>query len=511
MVKSHERFQCPLCSEIIGPWSRGITFHARNVHDITIDKLWLLKNDLQTSPTCSCDPECTKQLSWYSWERGFGQYAKGHYDKQVRSERTKESLKRSHWSKGKTKETDERLAKMGKKTSQALKEGFASGRIGHWAKGQTKHTHPKIAERSIRLTGTAFHKYKPDVVLNMINDRLSDRFTLDTSIDEIIERKTNRELSVDITCTRCKQKISISAYNVIRKKQQVCPSCDRWSSSFEEEVGDFVVTLDQNIAKRYLISGTELDVFVPEHKFGIECHGLYWHSDKVQPNKFHHQHKVDVCIENEIDLLQVFEDEWRDKRSIVESMIRTRLGKSERYYARKCDVVELTNVERKKFFEETHLDGDVQAKACFALKVGDRVVCALSLKKPFVRGVDRTTLEIARFSSTLNVVVVGGLSKLINVAKTYARQNGFSRLMTYVDMRTGLGRSYENIGFKLDHVTGPRFWWTDTLQRYDRLTCKAHDGIPEKEIASKRRIFKIYGCSNRAYYLNIDSQENTDD
>jgi hypothetical protein len=140
MITSHQQFKCPLCNDVLGPWSRGITFHSKNKHGIQLWQLWLLKNELSVPPKCKCCESCEEKVSWNNWESGFSEYAKGHYDKQLRSELTKISQKKSHWSRGKSKEMDERLKGLSIKVSETLKEKFKSGEIKHWAKDQTKFT-----------------------------------------------------------------------------------------------------------------------------------------------------------------------------------------------------------------------------------------------------------------------------------------------------------------------------------------------------------------------------------
>ena len=55
------------------------------------------------------------------------------------------------WSKGLTKETDERLALMGKKVSITLRKMAKNGEIRYWNKGLTKKTDYRIAEHANRL------------------------------------------------------------------------------------------------------------------------------------------------------------------------------------------------------------------------------------------------------------------------------------------------------------------------------------------------------------------------
>lgn len=250
---------------------------------------------------------------------------------------------------------------------------------------------------------------------------------------------------------------------------------------------------------------------MPRLNFGVECHGLYWHSSAIQTNNLYHQQKYDVCKTHNVKLLQIFEDEWRDRRSIIESTIKSKLMLSKRIYARTCSIVELNSNDRRQFFDKTHLEGDTKALKCFALKFNDQVVCALSLRKPIVKNKSYASLEIARFANQLDVIVVGGLSRLVKFAKLYAEESGYSRLITYVDTRFGSGEAYIKSGFTFDHFTAPRFWWTNTVDRFNRFKFRAQNGETEKKVSQKNRVFKIYGCMNKAYYLNTTHIKSTND
>ena len=86
---------------------------------------------------------------------------------------------------------------------------------------------------------------------------------------------------------------------------------------------------------------------------------------------------------------------------------------SERIHARSCTIVDLPLKDRKDFFNNNHLSGDVSAKAAWALcdKTG-RIVAALSIRTP-IQKKWKNRLEIARFSILTGVHVPGALSKLL--------------------------------------------------------------------------------------------------
>jgi hypothetical protein len=204
--------------------------------------------------------------------------------------------------------------------------------------------------------------------------------------------------------------------------------------------------------------------------------------------------------------LFIFQDEWQNRRNLLEAMIKYRLGLSDiRLGARSCSLKELEPSVRKKFFEAYHLEGDTRAFYSYGLcdESGD-VVAAISVRKPFHKSVAKDdTLEIARFAVRSGTSVPGALSRLTKVSYDRALLEGAKQLISYVDGRIGEGRSYEAAGFKFERRTAPRFWWADGVRRYNRFKIRADskNGITQRENANKAGVLELYGCSNSVYVL----------
>ena len=97
-------------------------------------------------------------------------------------------------------------------------------------------------------------------------------------------------------------------------------------SKGHQEIIDFVNSFGFNmlINDRDIIKPNELDIYIPEKKFAIEFHGIYYHS--LGNNKYKHYQKAVKCLEHDIDLLQIFEDEWKYETDIMKSIILFKLG-----------------------------------------------------------------------------------------------------------------------------------------------------------------------------------------
>jgi len=91
---------------------------------------------------------------------------------------------------------------------------------------------------------------------------------------------------------------------------------------------------------RGLIPPYEIDIYIPEIRLGIEFNGLYWHSDLAgNKDSDYHQQKLLLALQNNIQLIQIFEDEWRDQEDIIKSILLNKFNKNtNKIFARKCQI-----------------------------------------------------------------------------------------------------------------------------------------------------------------------------
>lgn len=287
-----------------------------------------------------------------------------------------------------------------------------------------------------------------------------------------------------------------------------CMLCDRQVivSAAQGELATFIGSLghdDVVVSDWTVVPPYELDVVVPSAKLAVEYHGLYWHSEANADDRGRTMLKRRLAEEGGYRVLTFFEDEWRDKRPIVEAMIRYRLGRIDRrLFARKCDIVDVSVADRRVFFDENHIAGDIRAKYAYGLVSDGELVAAMSLRTPLTKAYGRR-YDVARFAVKRDTAVVGGVSKLTKHALARAAVDGRVGLLTYADMRFSSGDGYVVGGFQLVKETGPRFWWTDFVERRDRFSVRADGGLSEAEIARQQRVCRIYGDTNRVYVLDV--------
>lgn len=436
----------------------------------------------------------------------------------------------SVWSDGLTNETDERVRKKSAATAATLRRMHEEGNIRPWSKDMTKENEPRLMNTSATLTRSYATGDRVAWQLGLTQDtdervaayaaRL--RLPVDVAkrrVEELGSYLLVSDLSnyrnvkdiVEVVCTSCGETSSgtMSSY-VHGHAQPPCPSCfPQGCSQGERELSDFVTNvLNLGIVRneRQAIHPKELDVYIPSKKFAVEYNGLYWHSELVATNPNVHHNKWKLCSRKGIRLLHVFEDEWRDKRPIVESMLRAKLDVDiRRIDARKCRIEHIDTTTRRTFFATNHIDGDVSSKFTLGLYLDDELVQCMSMRTPRHKtNKDTGLLEVARTCSKLNTYVRGGLSRLSKHAREEAKTRGYTGLMTYVDLRLGGDIAYQSAGWQFNrHTNKARMWWTDTSHRYDRFRFKrdAECNVPQADVAAAHGLVKIFGCRNALYTM----------
>jgi len=399
--------------------------------------------------------------------------------------------------KGHTKETNEKIFAQAEKQ----KEQYRLGLLVPWHKGSTAMTDPRLqlkADNAIAKNSKLGFDYPTRLSLDEVKKRLEHcemLFPLDTEFKQY-QNWLTRNLWF-----KCKECGNLTLESVQTASTDRCKKCNPQCSTQQRELYRLIVSWGFHDAinnNRVLLKNLELDVTVPSKRVAIEFNGIYWHSDVYVKNNGRHEEKTELVNRLGYKLIHIFEDEWKEKKSIVISMLRHKLGIStQKSFARKCEIVELNRQQRKEFFEENHLEGDVHARFCYGLLGEDGTIhAAMSVRVPLQKNHYQGMLEIARFALKYDTSCVGALGKLTKICLKSAKLLGYSSLMTYVDLRSGTGEGYLKTGWTQIGKTNRRFWWTDFRKRFNRLKFCARNGKKEREVAEEAGVHKIWGCSN---------------
>ena len=288
----------------------------------------------------------------------------------------------------------------------------------------------------------------------------------------------------------------------------------------QQEIYDFISQYTEaDFNNRNIINPQELDIYIPSRNIAIEFDGLLYHSsgysslsqcNSLEEYPLYHLEKTQACMEKNVQLFHIFENEWRDKKEIWKSVLLNALGKSKRIYARKCIVKEVPSKEAKEFLNANHLQGSCNSKINLGLYSENTLVSLMTFGKP--RYNKLYEWELLRFCNNLNTSVIGGASKLLKYfIKTYSP----SSILSYANLRWSTGNLYEKLGFTLKGTSSPNyFYFNEDFILHNRMEFQKHKlkdkletfdpSLTESENMYNNGYRKIYDCGNLVYEMKFN-------
>lgn len=298
-------------------------------------------------------------------------------------------------------------------------------------------------------------------------------------------------------------------YNRAALGMDLCTTCysgKDFTSFNEKELGNIIESYGHKIIRRKRFGKHEADIYIPSIRVAIEYNGLYWHSELFKDNKYH-QTKYLKLKELGINLIQVWEDDWINKKEMVLSRIKSKINNTnKRYYGRKCEIRILNSKDYYKFLRDNHTQSSCPSKHKIGLYSNDLLVAVMGFGKTrkFMggNGIDN---ELLRFANLLNCSVVGGASKLF---KYYIKNlwDG-EKIISYHDCSWGSNTFYEKLGMDFDSMTVPNYWYILNRTKVHRFTFNKQKLVEQgadpnktaKEILKEKKIYRLFGVGQLKY------------
>lgn len=291
-------------------------------------------------------------------------------------------------------------------------------------------------------------------------------------------------------------------------RTDLCQNCSNSNPVSNEEIKIRELLIKYNIKfetnNRVILSGKELDIYLPEYKLAIEINGLYYHSELSGVNKNYHLNKTLECEKQGIQLLQFWDYEVNNKFLIVEDIIMSKLNLLEnKIGARQLMIKKIDNKIAKDFLNNNHLHGFCQAKWHIGLVKDDIIYSIISIGK------SRTSddWEIIRFVNKNHIKVIGGYSRLISYIK---KELQIDRLMSFADRRISNGDLYLKSGWRLEGVSKPCYWYFKSKQIFHRSHFMKHKlkskndfdhTLTEWQNMIKMGYDRVWDCGNLKFIL----------
>jgi hypothetical protein len=295
-------------------------------------------------------------------------------------------------------------------------------------------------------------------------------------------------------------------------KSSGCPACSAalTVSQAEHDIANFLTAhgLVLRQSDRKALNGLELDIYIEDHKLGIEYNGLYWHSESFGKDSKYHYNKWYVAKQKGIQLIQIWEDEWKRNPEQIKAMLlhKLKLSGPDKIYARNTDIVMLNKARIEEFLEQNHVQGFAAGSYYLGLVEKDaaEIVSVIVLKKDV-----NNSLNIVRYATSKNVV--GGFTKLLKYAE---RNFAPSSFITFSDNCVSDGGLYENNGFIADKELPPDYRYVINGRREHKFgyrlkrfrndpTLKWEDGLTERELAVLNNIPRIWDAGKTRWVKKV--------
>ena len=407
----------------------------------------------------------------------------------------------------------DRLEDINKKKEQTCIERYGSSTFvtSNQFKENQKNIQKKIKEISIKRYGVDNYTKTEE-----FQDKLVDNFR--TKLEEFGYFRKGYEFlgyagdgHYKMHCPHCNSDFILRNtyyfYNRNKINHEICTNCNpphKGYSIAEKELLDYVSSIyPRTIIEndRSIIVPYELDIYLPDLHLAIEYNGLYWHSDEMKPNNYHRM-KSDLCKENGVHLIHVFEDDWVNKQSIIKSVISNFVNNSvnRRIYARKCEVREISDKTLiNNFLVSNHLLGRTTfISYCAGLYYNDELVSLITMH--LLKKAERKW-ELNRYAIKNGVTIIGGAERLL---KHIIQAIDYSSIITYNDNSIFRGLVYKRLGFQFVRTNAPNYMFIqgDCLERFPKQAIRKWNVGYSREMEQQLGLHRVYNAGNDVYVLN---------
>ena len=296
-----------------------------------------------------------------------------------------------------------------------------------------------------------------------------------------------------------------------------CSKCS-WSkvSKGEKEVLEYIKSLglhpEENVKGLFPDSPkVEVDIWVPTLSVAIEFNGIYYHSEKFRTPDYHYT-KFKLAQDRGITLLQIWEDDWRLKPTIIKRHLRQvlRVSREKKVNGRDLLVRPVSLIQAREFLNKYHIQGYANASVHLgAFESSGELVALASFKKSL------GDYSLVRYATSCNVR--GGHSKIIS---RFEKDFSYSNLVTFADLTFGSGSLYRRTGWVEDRLLPPDYRYVVKNVREHKFKyrlvkfkndpdLKFLEGATERELAQMNGMLRIYDAG-KIKFVKPHSKETND-
>jgi len=275
----------------------------------------------------------------------------------------------------------------------------------------------------------------------------------------------------------------------------------------KEFIDFFNLVYDDVIIYNHFVDSSMCDIFLPKINTGFKLLGLYKNSE-VNSDRYTQLESYNSYTTKDFKIIQIFEDVWFSKKEIIKSRINNIINRSDKLYARKCEIRLVETKVCSDFLNKSHLQGKIGSSIKLGLYNGLELVSVMTfgtLRKNLGQTSKENSYELLRFCNKLNTNVIGSASKLFN---HFIKNYNPSYIVSYADKCwSGSSNIYSKLNMKYSHESKPSYFYIIGNKRKGRfayrkdqlLLCGYSKELTEHKICLSNNIFRIYDCGSFKY------------
>ena len=236
-------------------------------------------------------------------------------------------------------------------------------------------------------------------------------------------------------------------------------------SKCENNIKDYLFALcniDDIVKDRSILEGQEIDIYLPEHKIGIEYNGSVYHAslNNVYEDKpkLYHQQKFLLAKEKGVHLISIFDVDWQNNQEKIKMYLKSLILPQKKLFARKCKLDIVDNDVAVAFVNKYHLQGANKAtmKINYGLFVDNKLMAVMSFGRLRLAKHKEGEFELHRYCIKDGYTILGGAERLL---KAFERDYSPKYIVSYSDNDYFLGGIYERLKFENVGQSRPRYYW----------------------------------------------------
>ena len=338
-------------------------------------------------------------------------------------------------------------------------------RYGESSYSKTDECKEKIKNTNLERYGVVHSNLDKEVMRSIVESRRSNSWEYfnnelnDRYIKPLFSKKEYINLLVgDIVkfeCLLCGNifNFTLTKDHVLELRTISC-SKHKYKSRAENDIQKWLDSLGVRYIpnNRFYYDGSrfhEIDIYLPDYNLGIEHNGIYWHSS-IFKNEYYHSNKYEFFNEKDIKLIQVVENEWKNSKDTVKSIIINNIHPSSPIGYFGIYVEELNVVDSRKIIIDNHVLLSDDYDYCYGAFINQKLIKLVTVKKYNNRYIMTNNVDIVGHS------VYGVFDKIKNIINKKLNVD----LYVKVDLRYPLFVDYN---YNVEYVCSPDIHYYDNI------------------------------------------------